>query len=54
MTPLRERLDRAGLDWIVPDWEVASHVRAFVTTRNGAGAVGTRGPLASSPRSSAW
>jgi hypothetical protein len=37
MTPLREVLARAGLDWIVPDWDAAAHVRAFFTTRNGPG-----------------
>jgi YfiH family protein len=32
---LRARLDAAGLDWIVPDWPVPTHVRALSTTRNG-------------------
>jgi YfiH family protein len=26
---------RAGLDWIVPDWDAPPQVRAFFTTRNG-------------------
>lgn len=33
--PLDERIARAGLDWIVPQWAAPSNVRALVTTRNG-------------------
>jgi hypothetical protein len=32
---LAATLSRAGLDWVVPDWHVATPVQAFVTTRNG-------------------
>ncbi|HEY1329161.1 MAG TPA: peptidoglycan editing factor PgeF [Casimicrobiaceae bacterium] len=33
-----------GTDWLVPQWPVAAHVHAFVTTRNGGA---SRGPYAS-------
>jgi YfiH family protein len=39
MTPLRETLAAAGLDWIVPEWPAPPDVRAFSTTRN-RGAIG--------------
>ena len=32
---LAARLSRSGLDWIVPDWDVAAPVQGFVTTRSG-------------------
>jgi YfiH family protein len=32
---LAERLRRAGLDWLVPDWPVSPRIAALVTTRNG-------------------
>jgi len=32
---LDERVARAGLDWIVPQWAAPANVRALVTTRNG-------------------
>ena len=32
---LAARLSQAGLDWIVPDWDVAAAVQGFVTTRSG-------------------
>jgi YfiH family protein len=32
---LAARLSRSGLDWIVPDWDVAPAVQGFVTTRSG-------------------
>ncbi len=32
---LAARLSRSGLDWIVPDWDVAAAVQGFVTTRSG-------------------
>jgi YfiH family protein len=32
---LSQRLQEAGLDWIVPDWPAPTRVRAFSTTRNG-------------------
>jgi len=35
VTPLAERLHRAGLDAIVPDWPVSPRVSALVTTRHG-------------------
>lgn len=39
---LEQQIRAAGLDWIVPDWPVASGVQAFVTTRSGgAGALAT-------------
>lgn len=42
---LRSRFAVAGLDWIVPQWPVASHVQAFVTTRNGGASVGAYATL---------
>jgi len=41
---LAQRLEAAGLDWIVPDWGAPPSVHALVTTRNGgvsAGALAT-------------
>jgi YfiH family protein len=35
MTPLRQRIAAAGLDWIVPDWAAPASVGALVTTRAG-------------------
>lgn len=35
--PIAAELTAHGLDWIVPDWPVASNVHALSTTRNGAG-----------------
>jgi len=32
---LAAQFSRSGLDWIVPDWDVAATVQGFVTTRNG-------------------
>jgi YfiH family protein len=43
---LAARLSRSGLDWIVPDWDVAAPVLGFVTTRNG-GTQATAGAAAS-------
>jgi YfiH family protein len=34
---LQERFSAAGLDWIVPGWPAPPAIRAFSTTRNGAG-----------------
>jgi len=39
-TPIAAELAAHGLDWIVPDWPVASRVHALSTTRNGAGGQG--------------
>jgi YfiH family protein len=39
---LAARLSRSGLDWIVPDWDVAAPVLGFVTTRT-RGALGDAG-----------
>jgi hypothetical protein len=35
---LGARFARAGLDWIVPDWDAPANVHAFVTTRRGGSA----------------
>ena len=47
MTPLdlRSRIAAARLDWIVPQWPVASNVGAFATTRNGGTSVGAHSTL---------
>jgi YfiH family protein len=42
MSELRDRIEAAALDWIVPDWPVPPNVRALVTTRNGGVATGER------------
>lgn len=42
---LAQRIEAAGLDWIVPDWPVASGVQAFVTTRNGGVSAGALASL---------
>ncbi len=39
-TPLARELRAQGLDWIVPEWPVAAHVRALVTTRAGGVSIG--------------
>jgi hypothetical protein len=44
-TDLRARFVRAGLDWIVPDWDAPANVRAFVTTRNGGVSTGAHATL---------
>ena len=35
LASLPQRLQEAGLDWIVPDWPAPPQVQAFSTTRNG-------------------
>jgi YfiH family protein len=42
---LAQRLAHAGLDWIVPDWDVPSAVHALSTTRNGGVSTGARTSL---------
>jgi YfiH family protein len=44
-TTLREAIARAGLDWIVPDWDVPGDVGAISTTRNGGVSAGARASL---------
>ena len=42
---LRDAMASAGLDWIVPDWEVPRDVCAISTTRNGGVSLGARASL---------
>jgi YfiH family protein len=44
-TKLREAIGAAGLDWIVPDWDVPGDVCALSTTRNGGVSGGARATL---------
>jgi hypothetical protein len=44
-TNLADRFAALGLDWVVPDWTVASRVRAFATTRRGGVSTGARATM---------
>ena len=43
--PLTSRLTAAGVDWIVPDWPIASPVQALATTRSGGVSSGAHATL---------
>ena len=44
-TTLRDGIEAAGLDWIVPDWDVPGDIGALSTTRNGGVSTGAHASL---------
>ncbi|MBA3508336.1 MAG: hypothetical protein H0T80_21485, partial [Betaproteobacteria bacterium] len=48
---LARRVAEAGLDWIIPDWEVSPRVHALSTTRHGGVSSGAQATLDLGPGS---